>query len=97
MVKKTKREVADDLERLLKLALKHKARRLRCGELEVELDPSAFAPLPTPANPDDVVKALEAARKEVTCRCGHPYDEHNEMGCLHGCPLGTCAPEKEES
>jgi hypothetical protein len=32
-----------DLERVLELAAKHRARRIKAGDIEVEIDPSAWA------------------------------------------------------
>jgi hypothetical protein len=78
------------LEAVVQLAVQYRAVRVKLGDIEVELHPSAFAAPPTAASDKaDVINDV--------CRCGHSLSvEHNETGCLLGCPESVCAPASEE-
>lgn len=74
------------LELVLRKMLQYKARRVKVGELEVELSPEAFSPVwqapqdatPPPAPPDE------------QCTCGHPLHDHTQAGCVMGCEIEIC-------
>jgi hypothetical protein len=56
---------------------------------EIELHPSAFAA--PAAEPTAIPEA------EPDCKCGHDLaTEHNEAGCLRGCPHEACVPPMQE-
>lgn len=79
------------LEAVAQLAVQYRAIRVKLGDIEVELHPSAFAP-PPPTPASDKADVINDA-----CRCGHSITvEHSEAGCLLGCPESTCAPASEE-
>lgn len=73
------------VEELIDLAIRKRALRLRDGDREVELHPSAFGGAET---------APAAGQDKDRCNCSHSLTiEHNEMGCLLGCANALCAPE----
>lgn len=77
-----------DLESILALAAKFRARRVRVGDVEVELSDAAFA-APAPAGASD----LGTPETEL-CACGHDLAiEHSETGCLRGCGVDSCLRE----
>lgn len=56
-------------------------------EVELELHPSAFA-VPAPVNHPEPAPPPNGDR----CACNHSIAvEHNDMGCLQGCPTEQCA------
>jgi hypothetical protein len=81
------------MESVFQLAIKNRVRRVRLGEFEFELDPSAFAPAPMPV---DRLKDMMADSKDDQCACGHSLStEHNQQGCLHGCDVEKCVSTLE--
>lgn len=77
-----------DLESTLRLMVAYRALRVRSAGLEIELSPLAFS-APATATP------LDAAAPSTRCACGHDLDaEHNDTGCLRGCPVQNCMGDK---
>lgn len=75
------------LEELVDLMVRKKILRAKVGDVEAELHPSAFG-APAPVNHPEPQTAPDADR----CACSHSIAiEHNEMGCLRGCPTEQCA------
>ncbi len=65
--------------------------RLRTADMEIELGP-------TPGAPPVLTPVEDKPDLDPVCRCGHPFIEHNEAGCGHGCDLDRCvgAPQHPE-
>ena len=75
-----------ELERVLQLVLKYPGiRKLVWRDMTVEVAPSPL-PAALPASEDEV---------PVVCRCGHDASEHSDCGCLLGCPVSVCAPDRK--
>lgn len=72
-----------NLEEMLKLAVRYRAVELAADGMVITMHPSAFG------QPDPGEEAGPAASE--TCACKHSLvTEHNETGCLHGCPISAC-------
>lgn len=73
------------LEDVIRLCVEHHVLRAKCGGVEVEMHPSAWASPPL---------AEERAVDADFCACGHSIAiEHAEGGCLRGCRLDLCVSQ----
>lgn len=64
------------------------------ADFDVEFFPTMPAADESPMAPKTM---LLGSSLEEKCPCGHGLEtEHNELGCLHGCEMTTCAKSKTE-
>lgn len=85
----TVNEQTKELEAFVDFMERRAVRRLRVGDIEIELAASQKAPAEETSN-EETVSALKAPAANL-CRCGHDLDtEHNSLGCLYGCSEVLC-------
>ena len=72
----------DDMTKLIELAQKFGAKRLKVGDFEVEF----FVPVQPSSAEGESIPSVPP-----NCACGHPLVEHNDAGfCFQGCPEDKC-------
>jgi hypothetical protein len=75
-----------EIKDLKLLAREHGVRRVRVGDVEIELVPvsAAMSAAATARQPESLVPR---------CGCGHPkFDHRADIGCIHGCSPSRCIP-----
>lgn len=85
-----------DVDVLIRIARASDLKRLRYGDIEIEFWAPAKA-APAPGAAEQTARVLSKSESEPMCACGHPaITAHTASGCVHGCPIETCAKGLEE-
>lgn len=71
------------VKKLIDLAIHNKISRIQMGDIVIDVSPMAFMS-------QQSIAELKKAMEPELCPCGHSYDDHNELGCLHGCDISAC-------
>jgi hypothetical protein len=90
----------DKLTTLIGLMTERRIVRMRVDGIEIELHSDAFCLRPPDTQVVTPPPVLDKPESTL-CACGHDLlTEHNDAGCLFGCPASVCArtwdKEKEE-
>lgn len=84
-------DTATRLNEVIGIAKAARATKVKIDGIEIELDASAFPPLPETA-PAPVGEFGPVPVTEEMCPCGEAKSDHNPTtGCAAGCPEWKCA------